>query len=337
MAFANTSAATWADFCNALTTFLTGAGWTAGGTAQAPIYTNANGHKFNVYTDQANRNDYYGGPFIDRQIRVNYDRGNIGGTAGQYSNADSYSNDWTGPFPNIWFFGTGEYVHIVVQSAAQRYSHLSFGDLDNKGVHAKKVCFTAGKWWYYWSDQEQYANNSNSNSNPFNYPPSGSHEDQILQGSARLGLPDGLVDPSLLFRSGPIENPAWKQLNDRELGKQTGGNNSGQWLDYHCCIQNKAYTGGIIVGPMPVFVWNGLMNANLDGRRDVLAFIGEFPDIGMVNMDLLTAGQIINFADDEWQVFPQKQYGSIAATKYGANPQPVCNTWNYGFAYKRVA
>lgn len=339
MAYQNTSAATWQDFLNALTTFLAGAGWTiAGAGSPAPVVTNVNNHTFNITMDETNRNDYYGGPFVDRQMRVNWKRSNIGLTGGNaYSDADSYSNDWTGPFPNVWFFGTGEYVHIVVQSAAQRYSHMSFGDLDNKGVHDKKVCFTAGKWWMYWSDRAQYADNPNGNGNPFNNPTSNVHLDQALQGAGRFGVPDGLVDPSLLFRSGPIENPAWKQINDREIGRQTGGNNSAQWLDYHCCTLNKGFTGAIIVGPMPVFLWNGLLNTNLDGRRDVMAYVGEYPDIGLVNMDLLSAGQIINFGDDEWQVFPQKQYGQLSAIKYQTNPQPVCNTWNYGFAYKRVA
>lgn len=327
MAFANTSAATWPDFVAVLTTFLTGAGWSVAGTNVAPIYTNANGMKFNMRMREQQQYDaVLAANFTDRYVQLWYDKSSIGLPAGD-SRQFVESNDWIGPLANIWFFGTGSYVNIVVQSAPGRYSHLSFGEVDPKGIHEAHVPFIAGKTWYFWPTNV----NPNAGDSYLNYPDSFAHRDDMLSGSARVGMPTGLLDPALLFPAVAYDCIQVRQINERELGKRTDGpNNPASWLDYHCCIQNKAYTGGIIVGPMPVFVMNS-------PNTDVHAYIGEFPDIGLVNMDLLSPAQIINFGDDEWQVFPQKQYGQISTCRGQANPQLVCNTWTYGFAFKRVA
>lgn len=335
MIVSNTSAADFPALLDALYTFLTGNGWTGSHTAGATTATlvNSNGHTFNVTSSTTARTDFFTGAFTDRDILVSFDRTIVGGAPG--ASATARSNDFQGPFPNIWFFtdDAATFCHIVTQSSASRYSHMSFGDLDNKGIHAEALPFAAGMWWQYWCDQANYSN-SNGDGNPFNNPSSNQHSPDYLNGGDStnggpiIGIPDGVLDPTLFFTDGPLVSASVLRLSDREYSKTTGGNNSAYFLDYLCNVNNGGYTGGVILSPMPA-VTNS-------ASQDVRAFIGEYPSVALVNMQGLSPGQTITFADDEWLVFPLKQFGTTEAAKFGSNPLPQPNSWRYGYAYRSV-
>lgn len=324
----NTAAVDFPAMLTALRDFLAARGWSitsdniAGGSL---IVANSAGHKFRIQRTTQNQTDYYSGAFTDVYASLSYDRENIGATAG-YSAVTS-CNDLAGPYPNLWFItdDAATYCHVIVQCAPVRYGHFSFGNLDNKGLHASPIPYCAALYWYFWSNQAEYANN-NGRGNPFNDPYSGSHEVDWVDGLSRIGIPDGLLDPALFFTDGPIVDTSHLVLSHREYSKTTDTNNAATWLDYFPSVNNKAFIGGIILSPIPV--------VSAAGSNRVRAFIGEYPGMAVVNMQGLSPGQTLTFADDDWIVFPWKQFGTTEAAKYGANPLPQPNSWRYGFAYR---
>jgi hypothetical protein len=216
----NTSAANMNELLIALRDFLDANGWTinvdgtgSGGTSLT--LSNGNAHKFYLTSSTVARVDYDTGAFTDRYLHAAFDRSNIGLSA--VSSGSALSNDFQGPFPNVWFFTDDDatYCWIVAQSSAARYTHMGFGNLDNKGMHSVDLPFVCGMYWFYWRNIENYQNNTG---NPYNYPSSDSHAIGLFGEStnqARFGIPDGLLDPGLDFTDGAIENPSYERLCSR--------------------------------------------------------------------------------------------------------------------------
>lgn len=325
-----TSAANFNAMLVAVRDFLAGNGWTVVSDtisgSSTLIIQNSTGHKYRLRGTTTARTDFFTGAFTDTTLNCEFDRGNTGGTPGTYQTTPGDCNDMTGPFPSLWLFTdeAATFCHIVAQSAPVRYSHASFGEIDNKGLHDAHIDYAAGSFWVYWATQENISN-SNNDGNPFNNPQSNSHQVDHIDGGIWLGIPDGVLDPSLFFTDGHVINQPWR-LNDREYGKSTGVNNTALWADYFCNVTNKTFTGGIILTPLP-------MAAN-PASQDVMAIVGEIPQMALVNMQGLSPGQTLVFADDEWLVFPIKQFGTQEAAKFGSNPQREPNSWRYGFAYR---
>lgn len=327
----NTSASDFPAMLDALFAFLTSNGWTGSHTTGASTATliNSHGQSFALSTQQVARTDVFTGALTDQYLRMTYDREIVGGTPGQSGQA--IMNDMFGPFPNLWFFtdDAGTFCHVVAQCSASRYSHGSFGTLDNKGLHGELLPYTAGTYWNYWATQTNYSN-STGDGNPFNNPSSGSHNIAYVDGSgnSKIGIPDGLLDPSLFFTDGPIIDTSLLNLCDREYSLTANTQNSARLLDYFCVVENKMFTGGVVLSPLPAI--------SAAGTNDVRAYIGDFPGVALVNMQGLSPGQTLTFADEEWLVFPFKQAGTQEAAKFGSNPLPFPNSWRYGFAYKAV-
>lgn len=330
MIVSNTSAADFAAMLDALYTFLTSNGWT--GVSHTPgsevaTIKNSNNHTFYITSQLVARTDAFTGAFNDKYLRVAYEKGDIGATAG--ASANCICNDMYGPFPNLWFFTDDDatFCHVVAQCSSARYSHCSFGDLDNKGIHAEALPFTAGTYWQYWASSTNITS-GDVNTNPFNRPRSTVHSIDMVDADAKIGIPDGLLDPTLFFTDGPIVDASHINIWDREFVVTADNDNSARWHDYLCCTENKPHVGGVLLSPMPV-----VTNA---ASADVRAFIGEFPGIALVNITGLSPGQTITFADDEWLVFPIKQYGLAEAASSGNNPQAQPNSAWFGFAYRSV-
>lgn len=324
MAYLNTSVADRTALLDALATFLGSNGWTAGGSGLNRTFTNANGKIFYTQTYSANQNDFHSGAFTDIGLQISYDLVNVGGLSGSKSTLRPINDMLTG-LPNVWFFATSSYCHVALQVANSRYGHFSFGELDPKDQHTASICYASGVYWQFWSNQANF----NTSDNPFNYPPHGNHQVDWMDSRSAIGIPDDVFDDTLFFPNGAVQNASHVRLSDREFQRSTGGDNSGKWLDYLCNIDNQGYTGGVIISPMPVVAYGS--------SNDVRAFVGQFPDCGLVNMAGLSPGQTITYADDDWIVFPVKQLTAVDAAAGGANPVDQTSSAQFGFAYKKIS
>lgn len=343
MKFQNTNAVDTNGLLIAIKNFLAANGWTVvtdgtGGGGLSLEVQNANGHKFALTSTLATPTWFGQGVINDRRIHMDFDKAIIGLAAG-YTGFRGFANDLTGPFPNIWLFtdDAATYFHLVAQASADRYTHMSFGNLDARGMHAEKLPFCVGLYWQYWSDQANFSN-SNSNGNPFNNPQSGTHRvGQFGEASTltdqyaccRIGCPDGLLDPALGFADGALQQLYIHNISDREYFRTVSGNNSSRPLDFASSIRNHSFTGGVNLAPLMM-----MTGATADGS--LFSYLGDLPNICYVNMMGLSPGQVLTFAGDEWICFPLKQYSIVDACKFGASPQNKPSSAFYGLAYKKV-
>jgi hypothetical protein len=245
-------------------------------------------------------------------------------------------NDMGGPFSNVWMFSpaNGDAINVVIQTAADRFTHFSFGFLDPRGMHETDVAYVSGLYWFWWRDRENYQNNNS----PFNNPGAGEHQIGVFgdRHEVHHAIPDGLLDPAFNFRDGGWVTqdsgnaPNVWQTCTRFFRRIDGTNEThGYMLDFFMAVDNQAQTGGVALHALPVIVYSI--------ARDAKAYIGEFYDIRLCNMSGLAIAQTLSFADDEWMVFPLKQLGTPEATMNSVAPQPYCNSIYYGLAYRKVA
>lgn len=334
MQFLQTSAANFHDFLIALRNFLTANNWTVigdpGGAGTTMSVANSNGHRFQLSTTETARTDFFSGAFQDRNVRLQYHKEDVGFTTPNnvYTNAFD-TNDFQAPYINLWFFtdDEGTFCHVVAQVSGSRYTTFSFGDLDNKGLHSEALPFVCGSFYKWWRTS------SNLTGTFDNYHNINSTEHAIgyLDGNnsyLRVGLPDGVLDPTLDFADGPIESPAIRNISQRYYNDPVGISAS-SFLDYFSNLENHTYTGGVMISQFPVCA------VGTDDAT-VHAYIGEIPQIGLVNMYGLAPGQILQFSSEEWIVFPLKQTGPLDATKIGANPKYVTNSAMFGYAIRKA-
>ncbi len=235
--------------------------------------------------------------------------------------------DLYGPFANVWLFSNAAetHVHVVVQSASNRYSHLSFGIVDEHGLSQPDVAYVAGNNYVWWPDNSDFTSN---NSCDFNWPGSSAHNiGYFMEGNQNVFIPDGLLDPSLGFADGDVMTRSiWGTHNRGWTASESWQNSSSRWADFFLGVNNDVTTGGVPLTTLPLIYSNG----------SNYVFLGSLPDLRLVNMGSLSPAQEIVYGSDTWMVFPMKQKGERAATNYGANPEPRCNSIEYGFAFKKV-
>jgi hypothetical protein len=321
--------------------FTSANGWSilsdgTGGGGMALELTNSNGHSFKFTGAFTARTDYLLNPFDDYYLRIQLEGADIGATAGYDVNRWSDTNDLTGPFPNVWLYtdDAGTFCHVIAQVATRRFTHFSFGDLNNRGLHAVDIPYAVGMFQWYWQHIADYINNFNSN---FNNWSSNAHAvGHFGDGSGNasryctVGIPDGVVDPLLGFTDGPIQGPNIWQTNHRYIENNyvNGQNVHASFTDYFMSVDNQGHTGGTPIFPLPILTY--------PNDQSAMAYLGELHYVGIVGMTGLAPGQILDFAGEEWMCFPIMQYGTRAAAVGGSSPLPQPNSLNYGLAYRKV-
>lgn len=358
MSYLLTSASDWRDLLSVIKSFAVANGWTAVydqiaakgqlglsklnchcalGSIRSSASDVADANTFNR-TDSVN-----GGTVVDTYIVMALGTslsagttrywGHPGSIVTTYNDADRVPvNDLTGPFTNVWLFtpADGNAIHVVVQSAAERFTHFSFGNLDVRGLNQPRCGYAGGMDHIWWPDHADYTSNSSCD---FNYV-EGAHSwyvngnDNVLNVHIPTGLLNtaytwGVTAPVILKT---IDNTF--SLEDVRSGHYTSS--AGNLLDFFMTIQNQETAGGIPLHSLPMMFSNGGTDTG------IMAWLGELPDTRLVNMANLNPGQEIKYGADIWTCFPWKQKGLWANSNYGPNGLPICNTQDYGIAFKKV-
>lgn len=339
MNFQQTSALNLNELLIALRDFLFANGWTipSDGTGSGGLnltVRNSNNHDFYLSSTTEARTDVITGALTDRLLNVNWDKAAIGLAAGASARV-AKTNDMAGPFANVWFISdeAATYCHIIAQSATNRYSHTSFGNLDPKGMHSTPLPFAVGVYWQWWRTNS----NPNDPRSKQNDPSDGDHEIGYFcedsgsgpsANTTRVGIPDGLLDPALFFDDGALEMPALQQTCSRDVFFSFSSAQPQRLLDYQRYILNQTVTGGAPITPLPVAV--------IGTTNSLHAFVGVFPGVGAISIRGLSPGQVLTFAGEEWIVFPLKQIGNVVNANNGGQATLDCNSAFYGLAYKKA-
>lgn len=361
MAYLKTSASDWRDLLAVIKAFAVGAGWTSVydqiaakgqlGLSKGNCFISIGSIRNSGDTADAttfNQTDaVFGGTIVDTRIVMALGTsltagttrywGHPGSLVTTYNDTDRIEcNDLTGAFTNVWLFAPadGNAIHVVVQVAAERYTHLTFGNLDVKGLNQPRCGYCAGVYYVYWPNTADYT--SNTSYYP-NYVQGGVHNFGILGADAMsmVMIPSGLLNTSYTWG---VTAPVVNRTGVMDLMPTVGdtqsdhlSSNAGKPLEFFMAVDNQETTGGIPLHALPFIFENGTSDTG------IAAWLGEIPDCRLVNMRGLNPGQEISYAGDIWTVFPFKQKGIYENSNFGSNQTPTTNTLDYGVAFKKVA
>lgn len=248
------------------------------------------------------------------------------------------TTDLYGPFPNVWLFSDAAKtkVHVVAQASADRYSFISFGILDDKGLTQPDVAYVAGHDYMWWNNvNSSVANNSRG----FNDPSSNNHRIGFFNnGNILCRIPNGLLDSTIGYTAGTFHVSSTNFTADSGIIRANHvrqwqesdayANTEGLTLDYFMCCEDDVTTGGNVLSSMPVWYE--------DSDAPGIQYLGDHPDVRAVHIQNLAPAQELTYASDTYLVFPMKQKGTREDSNWGANYTARCNSIYYGFAFKKV-
>lgn len=223
-----------------------------------------------------------------------------------------------GPFTKYYFFaGEGDepYIHIVVEVDSGRFRHFGFGHLVKFGT------WTGGEYAYahVWI--------------------AGAASDDVKSTQHTFGM-DGVsltfTDGCTVHMEGVTDqgvNEKWGMCSSRSSPIGTdragedrialqGGTRSGFWGYYLSWVPYSTPNAYKPFMPIP------LITRNTAAAPDTWLWLGEWPDVAIVNMTSFTPAQEITIGSDTWMVFPwvRKQYLQVNTEE----------SWNAGIAYKKI-
>lgn len=248
-------------------------------------------------------------------------------------------NDLAGPFSNIYLFtdDAETYIHCVVQSSADRYTFFSLGNLNKNGLSHSDIGYLTGMSYVWWPNAADFSANSGYAPNNIG---NATHSLGFLGHSeTNFFIPNGVLDTAFGFSSGDIVI-ASSGVSDRmfALWRRSGsalasvaalaGFTAGAILDPFFVVGNDQTTGGAPLWSIPYFFY--------DSSSAVQTYLGDLPDVRMVNLTGFASKDIVTYGSDEWQLFPIKAFGDSEASNWGSNPAYPANTERYGIAIKRV-
>lgn len=232
-----------------------------------------------------------------------------------------FQNPYAGPFPSLWMFSnaTGDYLHFVLEIAAGRFRHMHIGPLTQFGTWA-----AAGGGYYggqYWTQSglgvppgdNISIPNSNSSLLPWDNNPGFQNS---CEWTVHYVSPNG-------SSTGAWVSPAIDHLTPTTLvqRRQAVASVRGGFNRMFKNISESLFSGLVPLAPIMV----GAVRSS--DSPVTLRWIGQIPDVRMVNMTNLIDGQTFAIGADTWQVFS-------AASKNGAPGQE--NSGVAGYAYKVI-
>lgn len=224
-----------------------------------------------------------------------------------------------GPFTAYHFFaGEGDtpYIHVAVEVDSGRYRHFGFGNI------IKLVPFTGGEYSYahYWDQTATYIDN-----------PAGVNHSVGLEGvrTATSNLAtmhmEGFEDQGgsekwVVFSGATV--PAGTDRSGETRRTVASGWRGGLWGGYLAWMRYSTPNAHKPFMPMPIIY------VDKAASPDTWRWIGQQPDVCVMNMGSFTSGQEVTIGTDTWMVFPlvKKQY----------TLGDVEESWMSGIAYKKI-
>ena len=239
-------------------------------------------------------------------------------------------NDLGATINNAWFFtGTTpvSYCHVVIKMAGDRYSHMSFGIIDPlEQTHT--ACSYACGTFYNWWDGGAVGNNN---------PADTDHKIGFFGedgGNLHVRITDSNVLPVGFGPAAGIYNGTSVVYNMfRVLDPEDHYNNSNvsphAINDFFLGMDNQAVTGGTAMYALPIIFGE-------DTSPNTGVWLGNLPDVKVVDVLSHAPGATLEFGSEEWMVFPLKRKGALDEVQGGVSAVEAPNTTKYGLAYKKI-
>lgn len=262
----------------------------------------------------------YGNTGYSDSVAFNTQPGNSRQNQGFY-NIVSYNGthvtEMTGPFLTYDFFGTSQYLHVVVQIGAARFRHFGIGQLNKEGD---------------WSGGEYVFGTLRSQTSP-SYP----HNDQIW-GVCAPGQSQSRYSAVVRAEgiAGQNQTPWWLGASKSDIAGATvrgaghcgtSGSTLNQSHPDSLQIYSSLSTFGQVLAPVP----NSILAYGLD---QVWRRLGTLPDCAQCRMDGITPRTILKIAGEEWMIIPPTTYRANAAN--GPDSKNDDSSGEAGVAYRII-
>lgn len=194
---------------------------------------------------------------------------------------------WAGPFPTAHLFtdDPSTYCHVVVERAAGVFVHMGFGHLHKFGTWTGGAYYTSHFW--------------QSGASIIDQPNSSFHQtffDQASTGARAWTVHyEGSGQKWIAPNGGSAFDPAVLNGVQRKLATGSGRGGFGRMFKN---IAESLFSGFIPLGPIVV----GAHEAT--DTPDTLRFVGQVPDVRLVNVTNLSPGDSLFIGADEWLAFP---------------------------------
>lgn len=309
MAFETGTATGPGDLISKLRTFAIANGWTIGLTSgSSPVFINAaRGIYFSVVT---------GADYIFIKGATGHSTGAAwdaqpGTPSGMV--ATTQVNDCAGPHKLYYFFGTEQYLHVVIETVTNKFKHFVMGQLE------KNSTYTGGA-----------------------YVDGSYHEMQTIT-SPPMNFPDDLGHRYLFDATGSGTFGGTGRIRVDIDGK------TNNWMGYGAAGVASVETNsikGVTRGTSSLMSAMHLASPNAFNQRTVLSpillaaargsglysLIGAPKDMRLVNMKNLNPGEIMVIGSDEWYVFPHIQ----KTLTFNVSASLIPSSGLYGYAYKKA-
>lgn len=218
-----------------------------------------------------------------------------------------------------WFFEADTYIHAVIETATQQFTHFGFGILIKQGT------WTGGEYSY--GNRNTLTGNSN-----LAIDPGISH---LLDGAAGVSSP-ATIRPyvaTIHMESMPNQTAsgrwalAWAggQANTTtDRGGTARANVQGGFRGGPIARNFARFSAPPLTGLVPMYPMNCYYDDPSNARW---YYIGYQPDVRGINVRHYSGGDEVIVGSDTWVVFP---------TKYKTSVSAAGNSRNQGIAYKKV-
>lgn len=224
-----------------------------------------------------------------------------------------------GPYTAYHFYageGSTPYIHVVIEVDSGRFRHFGFGNLIKLGT------WTGGEY--------SYGHTWAQSASVIDLPASTSHSVGLegLQSATSISatlhiedFADQTGDEKWALFSVSTEPAGTDRAGEDRKCVVGGWRGSfwGRWLAWISYSSPNAYKPFV---PIPVVYYDRA------AAPDTWRWIGEQPDVAVMNMRAFTAGQEVTIGGDTWMVFPlvRKQYLQVDTEE----------SWMAGMAYKKI-
>lgn len=222
----------------------------------------------------------------------------------------------TGPFPNLYMFSnaSGDYVHVVLEWSTGKFRHMAFGKVIQFGTWpGGNGSYFAGSFW------SQSGLGNGVSGGVINQAASLSHALPFDNGASNGG--QGL-DWSLNYSNGtdvwisPTEAVFGAVQHRRGRGSVRGGANR-----MYKNIQESLFTSLVPLAPI-------VLGADkITDNPVTIRYVGQVPDMRMVNVNHLAPASEFTIGSDTWKCFPLSSKGQTTGQESSAFA---------GLAYKKI-
>lgn len=346
MAYATGSATTANDLLTAIKNFAQSNGWTIDKTATNLLFLHKGICYVAIQGTTYNYNDFATGSSVSTgdtrfdmaistslNVALNTFFGHGGSLSTTSTDADRVvCNNLQGPFPEYHLFtdASGNYVHCAVRTGTDTWRHIGFGLLDKGNFTHSGVAYLTSQASSFYSDNASFTSGSHNANQPdkadFPFVQNAGGSRAISSAGQNFYVPDALPNtadwPVVSNNHTAMIDPQNKPSTQYP---STGTSPGSRLLNPLQGAVATQWGGNVMLFPIPVFFFAAAITKT--------CYVGDYPDVRLLNMEGLQNGQELAVASDVWKIFSigrQTPWGT--QTELGR----VYSTGQFGVAYKKI-